>query len=149
MESEPKDLVSECSLEIAGSAEIVWQSLRNFRAILQPDGIIEYAPMDGDRKTGASLPSPQPSVPGSMRQRVIEVDDKLMILRLEMTAGRDVPWSSYQSQLRVEPCGPDRCRTTMTCLVRPTTDRQFVDGTLRGLISLSLLAIKHRFERPD
>src|SRR5205085_8985916 len=105
MSSEPDEMVSECSLAIAIPAEVVWQTFRLSRAILQPDGIIEYATKDEVPQESPS-PNAPPRDGGSTRIWVTEVNDVLMILRLEMSPASDVPWSSFQSQIRIEPAGP-------------------------------------------
>ena len=67
----------------------------------------------------------------------------LMLLRMEMTAGKNLPWSEYQSRMRVEPIGIDRAWIHHHLPGMPTTEPGLVKGMLKGLILLSLQTLKH------
>ena len=96
---------------------------------------------------GALPERPKATVEQSlMEQRVTEIDDVLMLLRMEMTVGKNLPWSAYESRMRVEPIAIDRARTTVTCLAAPTAEPALAKGMLKGLILLSLQTLKQRVE---
>jgi hypothetical protein len=65
-----------------------------------------------------------------------------------MSRSANLPWSAYESTIRIEavPAEPLRCRVVLTCLATPTDDARIVIGLLHGLILLSLRSLKARVE---
>src|SRR5688500_9420140 len=61
----------------------------------------------------------KPSPELLMEQRVVARDERLMLLRYEMTRSRNLPWCACESSLRVEPIGHDHARVVVTALVTP------------------------------
>jgi hypothetical protein len=130
--------VVECSEKVNKPAEIVWEAVRHNRAI----GIL--AGNSEDMPGGGGLPMRAKSV--SMGQRVMEIEDRLMLVRMEMTSGQGVPWSWCQSRLRVEPADAVRARITITCLAVSMAEPKLVEGVLSDLLLTSLQSLKQRVE---
>ena len=72
-----------------------------------------------------------------------------MVLRMAMTRNANLPWSAYESTIRVEPVAKElsKSRVVVTCLATPTDDERTVTGLLRGLILLWLRSLKARVEQ--
>jgi hypothetical protein len=138
-----RDVLVEASELIEKPAPEVWGALRCIKGMLVPRTTFAGTRVAGNPKTadGGLLGKI------AMDERVVEMDEPLMILRTEMTAGQNVPWTAYESRVRVAPIGNRSSQTTITCLVRPTSEPAAVEGMLRGLIVLSLQSLKRRLEK--
>jgi Polyketide cyclase / dehydrase and lipid transport len=139
MEERVTNLVVECSQAIDKPAELVWQAVRNLRGVMPQQPSQSPASESPEAHQAQVAPAPQ-SI--AMEQRVVEIDDPLMMMRLEMRAGQKVPWSSYQSRIRIEPVDRLQARAIITCLAAPTAEPRIVEGMLRGLIRHSLQSLK-------
>ena len=148
MPSTQGNVVVESSEEIDRPAAFVWNALRGLPDMAMPERIVAEAraqiPADGKLPTqvlGASQHV-------SMQQRVKQIDEGLMLLGLEMISGQNVPWSAYQSRLRIEPIDGRTTRITMTCLAQALGEERLVQGLLRSVLVLSLQSLKRRMEAP-
>jgi len=117
-----RDVVIECSETVSGSAETVWRALRRAQGNFVPNKIVEEVLGDS----------------ASMAQRATAIDDQLLLLLSEMTAGHRLPWSSYKCRLRVEPVDTECARVSVTCLAVPTMDPVAVERVLDRLMRSSL-----------
>ena len=137
-------LVVEASELIDRPAASVWNAVRSWQSLAVPEASIEVARTqspDGGMPTHVAE-----SGRVSMQQRVVEVDEHLMLLRLEMTSGQNVPWSSCQSRLRFEAVNQLSTRVTLSCLAAATSEPELVEGLLLSLLVSSLKALKQRME---
>jgi hypothetical protein len=139
-------VVLDCSEYIAQPASAVWQAVRGVGANVMPKGLIGNAHQQPPHDGSSPVQVVRASAQVSMEQRVMEIDDALMLLRTEMTSGQNVPWSSYESRLRVEPLTPRQARVSITCLAAPMAEPRLVEGMLRALIVLSLQSLKQEME---
>ena len=147
MRSTQGNVVVESSEEIDRPAAFVWNAVRGLRGLATPEGVVEEAraqlPADGELPAQVRRAAQHVS----MQQRVTEIDEGLMLLGLEMTSGQNVPWSSYQSRVRIEPLDGRTTRVTMTCLAdAPGEQRRLVEGLLRSVLVLSLQSLRQRME---
>jgi hypothetical protein len=143
---EHRDVVIECSENVARSAASVWKTVSRDHAIAVPKGILEEAHLFWPSNGESSVQVVPVADHVSMEQRVMNVDDALMLLRVKMISGHNVPWSSYQSRLRVEPIDGSQARVTMTCLATPTSETRSVEEMLKGLILHSLQSLRQHME---
>jgi hypothetical protein len=147
MQQEHCGVVLDCSEYIARPASDVWKAVRRIGVTAAPKGVIGDAHRQPPPHAGSS---PAQVVRASaqvlMEQRVMEIDDELMLLRMEMPSGQNVPWSSCESRLRVEQLAGRQARVTMTCLAAPMAEPRLVEGMLRALIVLSLQSLKQEME---
>jgi hypothetical protein len=143
------DLVVECDETIECSPQVVWRAVSSGGVAAMPEGIVEESratlSTDGDRIVQVIRPSSEVF----MEQQVVDRQDEVMVLHMKMTRNRNLPWSAYESTLRVEPVPtqPARARVVLTCLATPTGDADAVSGMLRGLMLLSLRSLKARLEQ--
>lgn len=128
-----RDVVVECSESIAEPAAEVWRALRAVVGIVVPAG--RHGVQGGETPDRVA-----------MEQRTVEIDDRLMMIQMEMTSGRNVPWSSCRSRLRVEPVDSVAAKVNLICLAVPTADPARVEGILRDLVLESLQTFKERLE---
>jgi hypothetical protein len=137
MEKHAHGVVVECDETIDRSPEVVWRAVASA-------GADDAGRSPGCGAVGLIRPSPEMF----MEQRVVDRRDEVMVLRTAMTRSANLPWSAYESTIRVEavPTEPSRCRVVLTCLVMPTDDQRIVTGLLHGLILLSLRSLKARVE---
>ena len=141
MEQHPHGVVVECDETIDRSPEVVWNVVACMGEGGPASDASRSAACDG---VGLIRPSPEMF----MEQRVIDRRDEVMVLRTAMTRSANLPWSAYESTIRVEALlmEPSRCRVVLTCLATPTDDERIVTGLLQGLILLSLRSLKARVE---
>ena len=141
MEQHPHGVVVECDETIDRSPEVVWNVVACTGAVDWASDPSRSAACDGVRLIRLS---PQMF----MEQRVVDRREEVMVLRTAMTRSANLPWSAYESTIRVEamPMDPSRCRVVLTCLATPTDDERIVTGLLHGLILLSLRSLKARVE---
>ena len=137
----------ECDVRIVRPPKDVWQVLRTLSGAAMPASIAQDVSVAA-RQDGQIVQTVCLSDAVVMEQRVVDVDDNLMVLRLEMVTAASLPWSAYESCWRVQPAA-DRASTVVTviCLAVPTAEPRSVEGMLRGLLLLGLANLKARAEQ--
>jgi hypothetical protein len=143
------DLVVECDETIERAPEFVWASVVTGGGAAMPEGIVEESRTSLTSEGQPVVQVLRPSSEVFMEQQVVDRQDEVMVLHMKMTRSRNLPWSAYESTLRVEPVPkePTRSHVVLTCLATPTGDETAVSGMLRGLMLLSLRSLKARVEQ--
>ena len=133
--------VVECSANIARPAEAVWQAARHRRAEI-PERRTEETWRHADGKSPRSASG---SEIASLVTRVIEVNERLMLLRMEMAADQ-ASYSWCQSMLLVQPVSSHGSRITITCLAMSAAEPRMVEEVLKNLLLSSLHSLKQRLD---
>jgi hypothetical protein len=143
------DLVVECDEMIDRAPDVVWQAVTSGGGATMPQGVVEESRTALTPEGRPIVQVIRPSSEVFMEQEVVDQQDEVMVLHMKMTRNRNLPWSAYESTLRVEPIAkdPGRSHIVLTCLATPTGEPSAVTGMLRGLMLLSLRSLKARVEQ--
>ena len=143
------ELVVECDETIERAPDVVWRAVASGGGASMPHGVVEESRTSVTPEGHPVVQVIRPSSEVFMEQQVVDRQDGVMLLHMKMTRNRNLPWSAYESTLRVEPIArePARSHVVLSCLATPTGEAAHVSGMLRGLMLLSLRSLKARVEQ--